>query len=467
MSQRALLGAVFAGTFIALLDATIVTVALPDMQADLHAGITGAQWIVDAYAVCLAAFTLSGGALGDRYGRRRSFLLGLAAFLAGSLICALAGEIGVLITGRIVQGVAAALVVPGAMSIIGQAVPDPVRRARILGLWGMSAGLAVLSGPILGGVLVTAFGWPAIFLVNLPIGAVAIAAGLRAIPESADPEHAALDPAGQLLGITALGLLTYAVIETHRYGWGSATTAVLLGLAALAFAAFVTVEIRSARPMLPVKLFAGRGFVTVTAASAALGFGANGAFVLLSLYLQQAQGHSALRTGLLFIPMTFGVLPASAVAGRLTAAWGARPPMLIGYTVVGLSLLGLSTLDVDRGYLITGALFVANGLGQGLAIAPASAAILELAPRQRSGIASATLNTARQTGTAVGIATLGAILSAHLTGATRFLSAYTDGIRVGMTVAGAVVLAAAALLALPWSHRAAATQRHHRAAASR
>jgi EmrB/QacA subfamily drug resistance transporter len=444
--RAGLLISAFAGTFIALLDVSIVTVALPAMQTELHADVSGVQWIVDAFTVCLASFMLSGGALGDRYGRKRVFLAGLTVFLLGSLVCALATTLPMLVAGRAAQGIAAALVLPGALSIIAQAEPDPARRAKLLGYWGMCASSAVLAGPVLGGVLVDALGWPAIFFVNLPIGAVAIALGLRMIPESSDPQHAALDPLGQLLGIAALGTLSYAIIDTRADGWGSPSTLGLLAVAVVLIAGFIAVELRGEKSMLPMRLFGDARFSTVNLASLLFGFGANGAFVLISLYLQQAQQHSASATGLLLLPMTVAIMPASLVAGRLTARYGPRPSMVIGYTITGLSLLGLISLSPGQPYAVTAVLLLLNGIGQGLAIAPASAAVLQLVPRQRSGIASATVNTARQTGAALGIAVLGTVLGQALAGPGGFADRYTDGMRASMIVAGVAVLVAALLL---------------------
>ncbi|WP_410641596.1 MFS transporter [Amycolatopsis sp. lyj-346] len=441
-----MLVAVFAGTFTALLDSTIVAVALPALQVDLHTGTAGVQWIVNAFTVCLGALTLSGGSLGDRYGRKRCFLTGLAIFLAGSLLCALAGTLAAMIAGRALQGIGAALVVPGALSLLGQIEPDPRRRARLLGYWGMVASLAVLAGPILGGLLIRGFGWPAIFLVNLPIGLAAGWLGVRRIPESSDPEHAALDPAGQLLGIAALGLLSYAIIGVGTHGWTGPVTLTAFALAVLAIAAFIRVERRTARPMLPIGLFRDARFAILNAASVLLGFGANGAFVLLSLFLQQVQHHSPLATGLLLTPMTLAVIPAAKLAGSLTAARGPRLPMLIGYGITGASLLGLMTLTPDQPYPVLGVLLLINGIGQGLAITPAAAGVLALVPRQRSGIASATVSTARMAGTSLGIALLGAVLAAHLTSGTP--AQFTSGMHTAMLVAGLGVLAATALLAL-------------------
>lgn len=437
---------VFAGTFMALLDTTIVAVALPSLQAELRTGTAGGQWIVNAFTVCLAAFMLSGGSLGDRYGRKRCFLSGLVVFLAGSLLCALAGTLAVMIAGRALQGIGASLVVPGALSLLAQVEPDPGRRARLIGYWGMVASVAVLAGPILGGLLIRGFGWPAIFLVNLPLGVAAVWSGLRRIPESSDPEQAGLDPAGQLLGVAALGLLSYAIIGIDSHGWTGPVTLIVFALAVLAIAAFIRVERRVARPMLPIGLFRDVRFAILNLASVLLGFGANGAFVLLSLFLQQVQHHSPPATGLLLTPMTLALISAAKLAGSLTAAHGPRLPMLIGYGITGASLLGLMTLTPDQPYPVLGALLLINGIGQGLAITPATAGVLALVPRQRSGIASATVSTARQVGTALGIALLGAVLAAHLTSGEP--AQFTTGMRTAMLIAGVGVLAAAALLAL-------------------
>ncbi|KAB2352698.1 DHA2 family efflux MFS transporter permease subunit [Actinomadura rudentiformis] len=439
--RTGLLVSAFMGTFIALLDLTIVNVALPEIQADLRTDVTGLQWVADGFTVPLAALMLSGGALGDRFGRKRLFLGGIGLFMAGSVVCAAASGLGVLVAGRAVQGVAAAIVVPGALSLIGQAEPDPQRRARLMGLWGMFSGLAVISGPLLGGVLVDTLGWPSIFLVNVPLGLAAVAIGLRSIPESADPAHAALDPAGQLAAVAALGSLTYGVIEAREHGWSSPPTLGFLTAAVVAGALLVVLELRNPRPMLPVRLFSDARFAIANAASVALGFGANGAFFVLTvLYLQELRGHSAMATGVLLLPMTLAIMPAAVVAGRLTAAFGARRPMVLGYALTGVALAGMGVLDAGTPYLAIGALFVVAGVGQGLAITPAAAAVLEIVPRERTGIASATVNTARQAGTALGIAVLGTVAAGS--------GGLAAGVRTSLVAAGAVVLAAAALLVL-------------------
>jgi DHA2 family methylenomycin A resistance protein-like MFS transporter len=392
----AVLAPIFAGTFVALLDLSIVIVALPTIQNDLNTDVAGVQWVVDAFVLPLGALLLSGGALGDRYGRKRLFLGALAVFLAGSVVCAAASTLDVLLAGRVVQGIAAAAILPGALSLVTQLEPDPQRRARLIGIWAMVSGLSFVLGPLLGGALVDTLGWPAIFSINVPIVLAAIAVGMRTITESADPDHASLDPVGQLMAVCALGTLTYAVIEGRSHGWGSGLTIGLFAAAAVAAVALVLVERSKPRPMFPVRLFADSRFAIVITAALALGFGGNGAFLLLNLYLQQARGHSAFTTGLLTLPMTLAAIPG------------------------------------------------------------AKAAALEIVPRQRSGVGSATVNAARQTGTLLGIAVLGTILADHVESATppAYSDAFVNGLRPSLLTAGLVVLAGAALLvAMPATRR--------------
>jgi MFS transporter, DHA2 family, methylenomycin A resistance protein len=452
----AVLAPIFAGTFVALLDLSIVIVALPTIEDELHTDVTGVQWVVDAFVLPLGALLLSGGALGDRYGRKRIFLGALALFLVGSVVCAAASTLGVLLAGRVVQGMAAAAIVPGTLSLVTQLEPDPQRRARLIGLWAMVSSLAFVLGPLLGGALVDTLGWPAIFYINVPIVLAAIAVGMRTITESADPDHASLDPAGQLAAVCALGTLTYAVIEGRSHGWGSGLTIGLFAAAAVAAVALVLVELRKPRPMLPVRLFADSRFAIVNAAALALGLGGNGAFFLLNLYLQQARGHSALTTGLLMLPMPLAVIPGARLAGSLTAEHGPRRALLGGFTVTGAALLAMTAIDADTAYPPIALLFALAGFGHGLAIPAIVAAALEIVPRQRSGVGSATVNAARQTGTVLGIAVLGTILANHVEAATppAFADAFVDGLQPSLLTAGLIVLAGAAfLVAMPATRR--------------
>jgi MFS transporter, DHA2 family, methylenomycin A resistance protein len=429
--------AVFLGTFMSLLDVSVVNVALPDMRLDLGAGFSTLQWVVDSYTLCLSALILSGGSLADRFGRKRLYLGGLTVFTAGSLVCALAPTTGALIAGRIVQGIGAAAVAPGALSLLVQGFPAPRQQARMIGLWGACVALAVVVGPLIGGVLTDAFGWPAIFLINLPLGVVAIVAGRRGITESADPAHAGADPVGQVLAIGWLASLTYAVLEAGHRGWDSPLILSLLAAAAVLLVAFVVVERRVARPMLPGALFARPRFGVVTFSSFVLGFGAYGSFYLLSLFLQQVQGQSAAMAGVEFLPYSLGIAAGSVVGGRL----GGSRLMLAGYTMIAAGLLSLMVLTPGTPYPLTGTLFAVLGVGMGFAITTTNSAAVSAVGRERSGTAAAVVNAARQTGTALGIAALGAIVNA------RLADGFTSGLRLSLAVAGGLTLVAAVLVA--------------------
>lgn len=421
-----------------LLDVSVVNVALPAMQDGLSAGFSTLQWVVDSYTLCLSALILSGGALGDRFGRKRLFLGGLAVFTVGSLVCAVAPSAGVLIVGRLVQGVGAATVAPGALSLLVQGFPEARQQARMIGLWGACVALAVVVGPLVGGVLTDAFGWPAIFLVNLPLGVIALVAGWRGIVESADPAHAGADPVGQVLAVGWLAALTYAVLEAGHRGWGAPLIVGLLSVAGLLFLLFVLVERRVARPMLPAELFTRRRFRVVTTASFVLGFGAYGTFYLLSLFLQQVRGASAAETGLQFLPYSLAIAVGSVVGGRL----GGHRVMVVGYGLISLGLLSLLTVGATTSYALIAVVFAVLGVGMGFAITTTNTAGVTAVGRERSGTASAVLNAARQMGTALGIAALGAIVNSHLTGGGDF----TSGLHVSLFLAGVLTLGVAVLL---------------------
>jgi EmrB/QacA subfamily drug resistance transporter len=402
---------VFTGTFMALLDLSIVTVALPAMQASLHTTFSALQWVIDGYTLALSALLLTAGSLGDRYGRKRLYLAGLATFTIGSAICAGAPDAGVLIAGRVIQGAGATSLIPGSLSILTQAFPDRARRARMFGLWGGIGSVAVALGPVVGGVLVDEVGWWAIFLINLPIGVLAVILGARSIPESADPAQAAVDPAGQVTAIAWLGALTFGLIEGGSRGWSAATTIVPLVVAAVALAAFLCIEARSARPMLPLAMFRRSAFATASLASFALGFGAYSVFTFMSLYLQDVQGYSAVSAGLRYLPLCVAIAVISVLAGQLVGRFGPALSMVAGYGVTGSALVAMVSFGPATSYLVIAVVFVFLGAGMGLAITPTSAAAMGSAARQRSGIASGTVNATRQAGTTLGIAILGAVIT--------------------------------------------------------
>jgi MFS transporter, DHA2 family, methylenomycin A resistance protein len=410
-----LLLAVFLGTFMALLDVSIVSVALPAMQRGLHVSVAALQWVVDAYTLCLSALVLSGGSLGDRYGRKRLFLGGIGGFAVGSAICAMSASYPMLVAGRVGQGIAAAALMPGALSILGHSFPEPRQRARVIGLWGACSGLALVAGPLLGGLLVDAASWPWIFVINVPLGVIALLTGWRCIPESADPSHASVDPAGQLLGVAWLGALAFGFIEAGDGGWASPAAVLAFAASAVAFAAFVAAELRSSAPMLPIRLFADARFSLVNAASFVMGFSAFATFVILSLFLQDLQRDSALVTGLHYLPLCLGEVLTAPIGARITASRGPRLPIVIGYAVMGASLLAMTTFSAATGGIWLSVVLALLGIGMGLGLPPVNVAAMAAVPRERSGVASATTNAVRQTGTTLGIALLGAILTTRAT----------------------------------------------------
>jgi MFS transporter, DHA2 family, methylenomycin A resistance protein len=406
-----LLVPVFTGTFMALLDLSIVTVALPEMQASLHTTFSALQWVIDGYTLALSALLLTAGSLGDRYGRKRLYLAGIAVFTVGSAVCAAAPDVGVLIAGRVIQGAAATSLIPGSLSILTQAFPDSARRARMFGIWGGVGSVAVALGPVVGGVLVDEVGWWAIFLINIPVGVLAVILGARSIPETADPAHAAVDPVGQVTGIAWLGALTFGLIEGGSNGWSTAISIVPLVVAAVALAAFLGVEARSDRPMLPLAVFRRPAFATASLASFALGFGAYSVFTFMSLYLQDVQGYSAISAGLRYLPLCVAIAVMSVLAGKFVGRFGAALAMVAGYGATGAALVAIVSFGPATSYLVIAVVFAFLGAGMGFAITPTTAAAMGSAARQRSGIASGTVNATRQAGATLGIAVLGAVIT--------------------------------------------------------
>ncbi|TPM26985.1 DHA2 family efflux MFS transporter permease subunit [Mesorhizobium sp. B2-3-4] len=416
-----LVAAVYLGSFVALLDVSIVNVALPTIQQALNTDFGGLQWVVDAYTLCLSAFMLSSGLIGDRYGRKRSWLAGVAIFVIGSLICAVAPNLAVLLAGRVVQGIAGSLLIPGALSILTQAFPDPRERAGVIGGWASFAAISLVVGPVLGGILVETVGWQSIFLINLPLGLVTIVLGALSIGETAHPEHAHLDLVGLALSILWLGALTFGLISAGENGWGDARTiaALVVGIAFLA--AFLAFEARTPRPMLPLGLFGDVRFAVANVASFALGFTSYTSVFFFSMFLQQVQGWSPTQTGLRMAPAFLVQIVVSPWIGRLSARFGHSALMTLGYTGIGLSLLGMCWAGTSTPYAWLCLLFVIGGLGNSLAIPTGSAAAMSYAPRERSGMVSAVINATRQSGLAIGIALLGALMSMR---ATSLLTGY-------------------------------------------
>lgn len=436
--------AVYLGTFMATLAISIVTVALPAIQAGLNTDFSGLQWVVGSYTLCLSAFMLSASPLGDRYGRKRAWLAGVVLFMLGSAICSAASSLAVLVVGCAVQGVAGALVIPGALSILTQTFPDPAERAGVIGGWSSFSGISLIIGPMIGGLLVDIFGWHSIFLINLPVGALAFGLGCKGIVESADPDHAAFDPVGQVLSIVLLGALTYGLIRVGRDGWHAPEVLIAFGVTVLSAALFVAVERRVSRPVLPVDLFSERGFAIANAASFVLGFSGYTSLFLFSLFLQQAQGWTATQAGWRMAPVFAAMALVASQFGRLAKRQSQGRLMVLGYLLLGLSMLAMAVFSPQTPYWIVAPAFALLGIGMGLAVPATGAAAMHAAPRERTGAASATMNALRQSGMTIGIAMLGAIM---WTGAADRMSESLA--REGVSDAGAQAMDAVQHHALP------------------
>ncbi|HIE1101097.1 DHA2 family efflux MFS transporter permease subunit [Stenotrophomonas maltophilia] len=409
--RPALVLAAYLGTFLASLDISIVNVALPTLQQALQTDMAGLQWVINAYAIALSALMLSAGPLGDRHGHRRMWLISVATFTGGSLLCACAGTLSTLVAGRAVQGVAGALLIPSAMPILSHAFPDPRQRARVIGGWSAFSALALVLGPLLGGVLVQRAGWPSIFLINLPLGVIALALGAWGIPERRHPQHAALDPAGQLLSILALGALSYGLISIGERGLLASVTLLALGIASISLLLFGMVERRVACPLLPLDLFADRRFGMLNLASFVLGFTAYASLFFLSMFFQQAQGHSAALAGSQLVPQFVMMGGVSLLFGRLVAGTGLRRALVLGYALVGVALCAMATFTPATSPAYASVLLMLLGAGMGCAVPATGMAVMACAPAERAGIASATMNALRQAGMSLGIALLGSLMS--------------------------------------------------------
>jgi DHA2 family methylenomycin A resistance protein-like MFS transporter len=419
------------GYFMVILDATIVNVALPDVGASLHGALATLQWVVDGYTLAFAALLLTGGALADRLGARRVLLAGLGLFTVASALCALAPGAASLVASRIVQGAGAALVVPASLALIRTAYDDPAARARAVGVWGGVGGIGAASGPVLGGLLVAAAGWRAVFVVNVPVGVAAIALTLRLVPAPPGRPRR-LDPAAQALAVLSLAALTLGVIEAGR-----ASAAMLLIAATVAVAAaagFVAIERRVAAPMLPLELFRSRAFSGASAVGLLINLGFYGQLLVVNLAFQGARGWSALTAGLATLPQGALVSLGSLASGRLTARAGRPgPTMLCGLTVGAIGLAGLALAPGDAPYPLLVAPLMAAGLGMSLTMPAATSAAVDAAPDGRAGVAAGVVNAARQAGGAIGVALLGS------------LAGVGDG--AALLVAAAAFAAAAAIAA--------------------
>ncbi|WP_330283287.1 MFS transporter [Streptomyces sp. NBC_00588] len=404
------LGALVASMLTLGFDMTILNVALPTMAADLGATTGQQQWMADAYVVVFAALMLPAGLLGDRFGRRRMLIAGLGVFLAGSLLGALATDVGWVIAARAFMGIGGALVTPLALSVLPSLFGDD-ERTKAVGVISAASALGLPLGPIIGGWLLNHFWWGSVFLVNVPMAAVGIAACVLLLPETRDPASPKVDALSTTLTATGLGALIYAIIEAPDRGWSDPLVLAMFAASAVLITALVLRERREARPMLDMTLLAHRGFLFNTLAATLVMFVLSGLLFVLPQYLQAVLGHDALGTGVRLLPMMGGLLVAARGAQPVVARFGARAVVSAGLVVLAFAALLGSRTTIDSGYGFTALWLSITGIGFGFSVVPAMDGALGALPRDRAGNGSGLLMTLRQVGAAIGIALLGSLLA--------------------------------------------------------
>jgi EmrB/QacA subfamily drug resistance transporter len=396
------------------LDATIVNVALPAIQRSLDCTLSGLQWTVDAYTLVLASLLMLAGSTADRLGRRRVFAAGLALFSLGSLLCALAPSLQLLVAFRVLQATGGAMLSPVAMSIVRNVFEDPRERAQAIGVFASMFGISMALGPVLGGFLVSAISWRAIFLVNLPVGLAAIALSALFVPGSRAPRPRRIDPVGQVLVIAALAALTYAIIEGGRVGFGAVGIVSVLALSLGCLVGLVLYELRRREPLLDVRFFTSAPFAGASAIAVCLSVALGGFLFMNTLYLQDVRGLSPLQTGLYMLPTATMIIVVAPLSGRLVGRLGARPSMLIGGLAVLASGLMLTGLASDTSVALLLGAYAVFGLGFALVSPPIANTAVSGMPPAQAGVAAAVATTSRQVGLTLGVAVLGAVAGGGL-----------------------------------------------------
>lgn len=451
-----LLGLVCIGQFMVVLDVSIVNVALPSIQSDLHFGSSGLQWVVNAYTLTFAGFLLLGGRAADLFGRRRIFLIGLGVFTAASLFGGLAQNQTWLVAARTLQGLGAAILAPATLTILTATFAEGPARARALGVWSAVASAGASAGALFGGVLTDFLNWRWILFVNVPVGVVALVAAGRYIPESrVDMEHRHLDVAGAVTVTGGLVALVYAIVRTETYSWGSPQVLVPLVVAVLLLAAFVVVQMRLSRaPLMPLRIFRSRSVAGGNAVMLLLFCAMFGSWYFETLYMQHVLGFSPLQAGLAFLPQTVLIAAGAQVTARLVTRLGPRTLILVGTLIAASGLIWLTRITPSSTFAADLLVpFVLIGLGMGLTVTPVTVAGTAGVPRADAGLASGILNTSRTIGASIGLATLATLAANRTTDVLhgsvhtpeRVAAALTDGYSLAISVASVILLVAAAV----------------------
>ena len=446
MSRRArwTLAIVSIALFMTTLDNLVVSTALPSIRASLGASIESLEWTVNAYTLSFAVLLLTGAALGDRFGRRRMFVIGVGAFTVSSAAAALAPSTTALVAARALQGAGAALVLPLTLTLLSEAV-DESKRGLALGIWSGVSGLGVALGPLVGGIVVAGLSWEYIFWINVPVGLALIPLAARQLDESFGPDRHLDLPGLALAGAGLLGVV-FGIVRGQALGWTSAPIVASLTVGVLLLAAFVAWELRSPAPMLPMRLFKSRAFAATNGVSLAMFFGAFGSIFLLAQFFQTAQGYSPLEAGLRTLPWTAMPIFVAPVAGILSDRIGSRPLMATGLALQSIAIAWLAVIsEPTLAYSAVIVPFVLAGTGMALVFAPAANAVLGSVAPAEAGKASGATNAIRELGGVLGVAVLASVFSAN--GSYESPAAFSDGVTAALPI-GAAVLAVGALIAL-------------------
>jgi DHA2 family methylenomycin A resistance protein-like MFS transporter len=409
LSTSLTLAAMSLGYGVVQLDVTIVNTAINSIGTSLGGGISELQWVVSSYTIAFAAFILTAGALGDRIGAKRVFMAGFAIFTTASVGCALAPTAAILIAARAVQGLGAAILVPNSLALLSHAYPDEKHRGRAIGIWAAGASMALISGPLVGGGLISLVGWRSIFLVNLPIGLAGMWLSWRYATETTRSRQREIDLPGQLAAIAVLGCLAGAIIEGGALGWSNAFVIAAFAASAALAVLFVLQELRASQPMLPLSLFGHRLFVLTSIVGLLVNIAFYGLIFVFSLYFQRVNGFSPFETGLAFLPMLGVVLPVNLVAARVAERIGAPAAIAVGAGLSAIGCLALLGIEAGTSYWKIGAQLALIGGGLGLLVPPLTSTLLGSVEKTRSGIAAGVLNSTRQTGSVLGVALFGSL----------------------------------------------------------
>ncbi len=439
------------------LDVTILNVALPSIQHDFHASVSGAQWTIDAYTLVIACLLMLSGSTGDRLGRRRTFQLGLLIFTIGSGLCSIAPSLGALIAFRMVQAVGGSMLNPVAMSIVTNVYTEPKDRARAIGWWGGVAGISIAAGPLIGGLLVQAIDWRAIFWVNIPVGIAAMVLTQKFVPESKAPHPRRLDPVGQVLMILTLGLLVFGIIEAPNHGWGSTLILGCFAGALIGGALLVYFELRHPEPLIDLRFFRSPPFSGAAVVSICAFLSLGGFLFLNTLYLQDVRGYSPLHAGVALLPMAALMMIFSPLSGRVVGIRGPRLSLMLGgiATLAAGLISAIPAGEPNDVRLFLGYALLGTGLGW------ANAAITNTAvsgmPRDQAGVAAGVASTTRQLGSALGVAIIGSVIADHVTTVSAG-SEFTSAARISWAIIAACGLAMVSVGALTtgeWGRRRA------------